>query len=74
MRELTINEVNFIAAAGGFSYAELGGAVVAGAVGGAMGGAMIGGLGAGPGAIAGATIAGASYTAGKMVEAILNGN
>lgn len=25
MRELTINEVNFIAAAGDFSYAELGG-------------------------------------------------
>ena len=40
MRELTINEVNFIAAAGDFSYAELGGAVAAGAVGGAMTGAM----------------------------------
>lgn len=30
MRELTMNEVNFIAAAGGFSYAELGGAIAAG--------------------------------------------
>ncbi|MEW7001229.1 hypothetical protein M5585_17635 [Serratia ureilytica] len=39
--------MNFIAAAGDFSYAELGGAVAAGAVGGAMTGAMAGGVGAG---------------------------
>lgn len=75
MRELTINEVEFIAAAGEFSYAELAGAVTAGALGGAMAGAMVGGVGTGPGAIAGAAIGGATYTAGKMVESIFsNGN
>ena len=74
MRELTINEVNFIAAGGDFSYAELGGAGAAGAVGGAMTGAMAGGVGAGPGAVAGAVIGGAAYTAGKMVESMLGGN
>jgi hypothetical protein len=59
-RELTIEELEEIAA-GRFSWGGLLGAIVAGGTTGGLGGAAVGGIGAGPGAVGGGLLGGIGY-------------
>lgn len=62
LRELTAEEIQFVS--GAFSFTEMYGSVLAGAVGGALGGAAAGGfVGAASGALIGAAAGGAGYLA-----------
>jgi hypothetical protein len=58
--ELSIEELDAIAA-GTFSWRSLLGAIVAGGTTGGLGGAAVGGIGAGPGAIGGGLLGGIGY-------------
>ena len=66
MRELNVNELNFVN--GGYSTVELGAAVFGGALAGGMFGSVAGGIGAGPGALAGGLSAGIGYLGNELYK------
>jgi hypothetical protein len=66
MREVTAAEAALVGG-GDFSWGELAGHMVVGALGGAMVGAAGAGLGVGPGALAGALLGGIEYSLGELI-------
>jgi hypothetical protein len=60
-RELSVEELEAIAAGSPWTWRGLGAAITAGGVGGGLGGAAVGGIGAVPGAIGGGCIGGITY-------------
>jgi hypothetical protein len=67
-RELSIEELEAIAAGSPWSWRGLGASIVAGGVGGGMGGAVVGGVGALPGAIGGGCIGGITYLLTHLLD------
>ncbi|WP_412500541.1 Blp family class II bacteriocin [Shewanella chilikensis] len=65
MQELTMNEIEQVI--GGYSRAELGAAIVGGALAGGLFGSVAGaGIGAGPGALAGGISGGIAYLGSQL--------
>ena len=67
MRELTVNEVEFVSG-GEVTLGGVVGSAIAGAVVGAVGGSVVGGVGAIPGAVGGAITGVASYAIFETVK------